>query len=139
MLCRNWKRRRTNGRKSGWSLSGKGGSGKKSGSGKESGGTARERRSGRGNGKGKGNESERETATKTATAGPETETETETGTGTEAGTGAPSAADPGKKERKRHKSSEINTFMLQQTDFQRTALQCGTVKNKNVTHNQEPT
>lgn len=130
LLCRNWKRRRTSGRKSGWSLSGKGGSGKKSESGKESGGTARGRRSGRGNGRGKGSESGRETETKTATAGPEREIETETGrergrgrgteAGTEAGTGALSAADPGEGG---FKQKLQNSFMLLQIDFQRKELQ----------------
>ena len=95
LLCRNWKKRRTRGRRNGWSLSGNEGSGKKSESGKESGGTARGRRNERGNGSGNESENGRETETKTATAGPERGSETETGTGTEAETEAPSAADPG--------------------------------------------
>lgn len=95
LLCRNSKRRRTNGRRRGWSLNGNGGSGKKSESGKESGGTARGRRSGREKGSENGSENGRGTETKTVTVGPETGSESETGRGTGAATGALSAVDPG--------------------------------------------
>lgn len=100
LLCRNWKRRRTRGRRSGWSLNGRGGSGRRSESGRESGGIVRGRRNERGSGRGKesenGRETETKTATKIATVGPEKESGTENGRGTEAARGALTAAGPGK-------------------------------------------
>lgn len=90
LLCRNSKKKRTRGRKRGWSLSGNARKGKKSVSGRENGGTARGRRSGNGRGKERGNGSE----TKTEIAGPESETEI--GTGTEAVTRVLIVVDPGK-------------------------------------------
>lgn len=92
LLCRNSKKKRTRGRKRGWSLSGSGRKGKKSESGRENGGTARGRRSESGNGRGKENGNE----TKTETAGPETESGNAIGTRTEAVTRVLIAADPGK-------------------------------------------
>lgn len=91
LLCRNSKKKRTRGRKRGWSLSGNGRKGKRSVSGRENGGTARGRRSGNGRGKERGNGSE----TKTEIAGPETESETEIGTRTETMTRVPIAVYPG--------------------------------------------
>lgn len=91
LLCRNSKKKRTRGRKRGWSLSGNGRKGKKNESGRENGGTARGRRSGNGRGKERGNGSE----TKTEIAGPETESGTEIGKGTEALTRVLIAVDPG--------------------------------------------
>lgn len=97
LLCRNSKKKRTRGRRSGWSSRERGENGRKSESGRESDVTARGRRSEKGNGRGRERENGR--GTKTATAGPETERETgsgsESGSRTEAMTGAPSAADPG--------------------------------------------
>lgn len=92
LLCRSSKKKRTRGRKRGWSLSGNGRKGKKSESGRENGGTVRGRRSGNGRGKERGNGSE----TKTVIAGPETESETEIGTRTEAVTRVLIVVDPGK-------------------------------------------
>lgn len=96
MFCRNWRRRKTNGRKSGWSLSGNGENGKRSGSGRGNAATGNERRSERGNGSANGNERKngRGTGTKTENAGPESESGNETGPG--AATEALNAAAPGK-------------------------------------------
>lgn len=93
LLCRNSKKKRTRGRKRGWSLSGNGRKGKKSASGRESGGTARGRRSESGNGRGKERGNEKET--KTGIAEPETESETAIGTRTGATTRVLIAVDPG--------------------------------------------
>lgn len=91
--CRNSKKKRTRGRKRGWSLSGNGRKGKRNESGRESGGTARGRRNESGNGRGKEKERGSEKETKTGIAGPESETTTGTGTG--AKTRVQIAVDPG--------------------------------------------
>lgn len=99
LLCRNSKKKRTRGRRSGWSSRERGENGRKSESGRESDATARGRRSEKGNGRGRERENGR--GTKTAIAGPETERETgsesESGSRTEAMTEAPSAVDPGER------------------------------------------
>lgn len=109
LLCRNLRKRRISGRRSGWNLSVKGGSGKKSESGKESGGTARGKRSESGNGRGNESESGKGRETKTVTAGPGK------GRQTEVVKGAPTAADQGRsaetekrRETKRMKKRHMN-------------------------------
>lgn len=92
LLRRNSRRKRTSGRRSGWSLRKREGSGRKRGSERGSDATVRGRRSAKESVRGSGSESE------TKTAEPEIERETGSGTGsqTEArSTAAPSVADPG--------------------------------------------
>lgn len=88
LFCRNWRRRKTNVKKSVWSLSGKGGNGKKSASGNGSAGIENERRRERGS----VSEKRRGRGSETKSGGRGRGSERGTGPGAE--TAAPNAADP---------------------------------------------